>query len=248
MPIYRDARLKVKRANEHIANVNAAIHALKNSCIATVEQRPDGGQSLKHELPNFRNALDDLSLIVGDALHNLHTALDFAWYSAMQRCLPDKVSASTKFPVRETQQGLEAALHGIEVDARCKALFDCVVSKIQPYKGGDNGVIWALHDLDISDKHILLLELGPRGHITGMAVRDESGELHTGSTYPADGVEGRYIVDFQSGLKIEDKGKLSFTVTLQEAGMFKHLSVSDLLSSFGNFTIQTVNLLENLTC
>jgi hypothetical protein len=245
---YRDARLKVDRAKKHIADVDSALVALKNTSTATIEYRPDGGQSLKHEIPDFRNALDDLSLIVGDAIHNLHSALDFAWYSTIDRCLPDKLSDATKFPVRETRQNLEGALHGIEVDTRCQALFECIVSKIQPYKGGHNSAVWTLHDLDISDKHLLLLGLNPSGHIRGITVRDADGELHRGSTMAASGVNGFYRVDYERGIEVEDKGKLSFTVTLQEAGIFKPVPVDSLLCSSGNFTLYTVELLENVVC
>ena len=119
---FRDARLKVERANKHIADLESAIEALEHTCTSTIEYRPDGGQSLKHEIPEFRDALERLSLIVGDAIHNLHAAFDFAWQSTIKRLLPDKVSDSTKFPSRKTRQEVEAALHGIEIDTRCKPL------------------------------------------------------------------------------------------------------------------------------
>jgi hypothetical protein len=157
--IYKDARLKLKRAKKHIADFTAAVNALEDACTATVEYHAQGGQSLKHEIPDADNALDDLSLIAGDAIHNLRSALDFAWYDTISRCLPDKLSDKTKFPVMKTRQDLEGTLHGIEVDTRCPRLFECMVTQIQPYKGGDNSIIWTLHDLDISDKHLLLLSL-----------------------------------------------------------------------------------------
>jgi len=243
--IYRDARLKIERAKKHIADVNTAIDALENSCATTIEDRPDGGQSLKHEIPDLRNGLDNLSLIVGDAFHNLRTAMDFAWFATISRCLPDKISDATKFPVRETRQQVEAALHGIEVDTRCKPLYDCIMSKIQPYYGGHNSAAWTLHDIDISDKHILLLGLDPTGHIRGITVRDADGESHRGSSMPARGIEGRYIIDFEKGIKVEETGKLSVTITLQQAGIFEPVTVDSLLSSFCNFTLYTVQLLEN---
>ncbi|MGH9692022.1 MAG: hypothetical protein ACRD4C_13250 [Candidatus Acidiferrales bacterium] len=245
---FRDARLKIKRAKKHIEDIQSAILALENSCISTIEHRPNGGESLKHEIPDFQKGLDELSLIVGDAFHNLRTALDFAWYSTVSRLLPDKVSDSTKFPVRKTRQEVEAALHGIEVDARCKPLFDCIVSQIQPYAGSANSVLWTLHDIDISDKHLLLLGLDHRGMIGGISVRDENRELHRGASIPARGMDGQYVIPFVVGLKVEEKGKLTVTVTLEEAGIFKPLPVLTLLHDFRNFTFDAVKLLENVCC
>ena len=63
---------------------------------------------------------------------------------------------------------------------------------------------------------------------------------------PARGVEGRYIIDFERGIKVENHGKLSVTVTLQEAGIFQPVTVDSLLSSFSNFTLYMVQLLENI--
>jgi hypothetical protein len=141
---------------------------------------------------------------------------------------------------------LWVALHGIEVDTRCKPLFDLIMGKIQPYNGGHNRAVWTLHDLDISDKHILVLGLDPYGHISGIAVRDSRGELHRGNSVPSPGLNGKYAILYERGLKVEEKGKLSVAVLFQEAGIYEPVPVESLLSSFCNFTLYTVQLLENL--
>jgi hypothetical protein len=242
--LYKDARLKVKRAKKHIADFTAAVVALEHTCTATVEYHAQGGQSLKHEIPAADNALDELSLIAGDAIHNLRSALDFAWYSTMSRCLPDKLSPKTKFPVMETRQDLEGALHGIEVDTRFPRLFECLVTKIQPYRGGHNSIIRTLHDLDISDKHLLLLSLDTFTTADGISVRDADGKLHRGATMGSIGRQ--FYVDFHPGFQVENKGTLSIAITFQEAGVFDGVSAEGLLSTFGNFTGYTVELLENV--
>jgi hypothetical protein len=243
---FRDARLKIDRAKKHIADLKTAIVALEDTYRATIEQHPNTtAQSLIHEFPEAENALGNLSLIIGDVIHNLRSALDFAWYSTISKHLPDKNSDYTKFPVFETKQSVEGALHGIEVDARCKRLFDCIVSELQPYKGGHNSAIWTLHDLDISDKHLLLLELTTRGHIRGITVRDKDGQTHRGSSMAVQ-APSPYIIDFENGIQIEDKGKLSVEITLAQAGIFRSLPVVGLLSDFSKFVLYTVQLLENL--
>lgn len=120
------------------------------------------------------------------------------------------------------------------------------MSKIQPYNGGHNGAVWTLHDLDISDKHLLLLGLDPIGHIAGISVRDEHGELHRGNSVPAKGMDGKYHILYTSGFKVQDKGKLSVAITFQEAGVWNAVPVESLLSSFCNFTLHSVQLLENI--
>jgi len=171
--------------------------------------------------------------------------LDFAWYSTLSKCVPDKISDFTKFPVRDSKQALEGALHGIELDSRCKRLFDCIVSDIQPYKGGHNQVIWTIHELDISDKHLLLLELAPQGYISGIALRDKAGQVHRGNSMAIQS-PGPYIIDFEHGIQIEDKGKLSVAITLADAGIFKCVPVVSLLESFHNYGLYVVKLLEGV--
>lgn len=244
---FRDARLKIDRAKKHLSDFRSAVIAQNDTFTATIEYHPDTkAQSLVHGFPNLEGALSELSLIVGDAIHNLHSALDFAWCSTICAHLPDKFSDSTKFPVRNTLQELEGALRGIEVDTRCEPLFDCIVSDIQPYNGGNNSVIWTLHQLDISDKHLLLLGLDPIGHIEGISIRDSDGQISRSSSMPAKGLNGFYIIGFEDGVQIEDKGRLSVTVTLQEAGIFNNVPAFSLLQDFSNLVLYTVKRLEGI--
>lgn len=227
--------------------MKAAIVALEGTYVSRIEQHPQfNAQSLVHEVPEVENALADLSLIVGDAIHNLHTALDFAWYATVTTCLPDRISDSTKFPVRETRQQLQAALHGVDVDTRCKRLFDCIVSEIQPYKSGHNGVVWTIHDLDIRDKHLLRLDLASQANIRGIVVRDKNGERQRGFTMAIQS-HGPYFVDYEAGIQIEDKGKLNFAITLADAGMYKVVEIKSLLSSFAQYVAYVIGLLESVT-
>ncbi|MGA9142284.1 MAG: hypothetical protein WB007_00855 [Candidatus Acidiferrales bacterium] len=244
--LYKDARLKANRAKKHIRCLEAAIFEMEETYSSTIEHHPDtNAQTLKHEIPGVEDAFDRLSLIVGDVIHNLHCALDYAWYSTINRLLPDKVSDSTKFPVRKTREGVESALRGIEVDTRCERLFDCIMSDIQPYKGGHNEAIWTLHDLDIMDKHLVLLEFVPNAQIRGTVIRHESGEIFTGDTWAIQDC-GPYRIDFAGGIEIKNKGKLSVAISFKEAGIWKGVSVLNLLQSFSNFIPYVIKLLEDI--
>jgi hypothetical protein len=243
--IYKSARLKIERAKKHAQDFTAAMIALEERSITTIKQQPDGGKSLTHEIQNLADGLDDLSLIAGDALHNLRASLDFAWVSTIERLLPDKLTSYTKFPMRESRQEFHNALHGIDIDTRCPALYDCLM-RIEPYGGGNYSMLCTLHDLDISDKHLLLLGLDPVGQITGITIRESDGEVSRGSSMPARGMNGRYTIDFPPSTKIEEKGILSVAVTLQEAGIFKSVPVEGLLSDFRNVTFYTVQNMESV--
>jgi hypothetical protein len=244
--LFRDARLKIDRANKHVADIKAIILSLEKTYTVTVEENAKTGfQDLIHAIPKFEDRMLDLSLILGDAVHNLHAALDFAWVSTIERIGPSILDARPKFPVYPIKEELKGALKKRKVDIASPALFDLIMSNIQPYERGQSGVTYVLHALDISDKHLLLLELKPNVGIKGIVIQDKDGEILHGGGTPVQG-SGPYVIPFDKDIKIENKGHLSVEVTIKEAGIFHGLSVLDLLSHFSQYVFYVVELLENL--
>jgi hypothetical protein len=239
--LFRDARLKIERANEHIADVNATIALIVESNTATTEINPESGQQeIKHGIPDFEDRARKLSLIVGDAIHNLRTALDFAWIGILDRKSIPYERDHVGFPVRETLEKFKAAINGTRVQTDCPALFNFLFDEVQPYQGGNNGVIWALHNLDISDKHLLVLGLRPAASIHGAVIRNKDGKLIRASTWLIQD-SGPYIIPIDRDMHVEDEGQLAFKMTIEEGGIFKGLEISSLLSSFSQFVHYVVN-------
>jgi hypothetical protein len=245
---FKDARLKIKRANKHIVDLETAIGLLKESCTATVEMNAETThQNLIHMIPKFAETMDDLSLIAGDAIHNLRSALDLAWVSVLGIHIPTADRDFAKFPVRSTRQEVEAALNGIQINcATNSAIFNCIVTDIQPYSGGKfNEIVPTLHKLDICDKHLVLLELGPNAGISNILVRNQDGEIIRGFTHATE-TSPPWVIPFHGDFRIEDKGKLAFDILLKEAGIFESIDVVEALHMFSNAALHYVELLENI--
>jgi len=186
--LFRDSRHKIERANQYFSELKSAILRLQKDYTSSVFTHTDTGvQELLHQIPNLERSLLKLSLIVGDAVHNLHAALDFAWISTIERNLPGTKTEHSKFPIRKSKKELEDALHGIEIDTTFPTLYRRIMSDIQPYEQGRSGVIYVLHELDILDKHLLLLELTPHAGIRSIVIRDQSGEVFRGSGMTVEG-------------------------------------------------------------
>jgi hypothetical protein len=245
--LFRDARLKVRRANKHIADLEAAISALKENYTATVVQNIDTGhQDLIHAIPDFAGAADEMALIAGDAIHNLKTALDFAWMSTLRKHVPTANLDCAKFPVYPSRRELECALNGVPINARSNsALFELVVSDIQPFEGGRNGVMYALHKLDISDKHLLLLGLVPLAGIDGIMVQKPDGEVVRGFAGATRNLPP-YVIPFDGNIRIEDKGKLTFHIVLKEAGIYDSVHIMEVLPKFSQVVSHYIELLERI--
>lgn len=151
------AKFKIARASKHIAELDEAARAYLVSAPFAVErtEAPNGDficrVRIRHHVP------PEWSTIVGDAVHNLRSALDLlAW----QLVEADGAAASqdTCFPVtrsgpREFRQLLRRALKGAGPTAIR------FVTRLKPFNGGNEALV-RLHALDISDKHRLTLVVG----------------------------------------------------------------------------------------
>ena len=104
-----------------------------------------------------------------------------------------------------------------------------------------------MHDLDILDKHILLIPNLTVSALIGItAENEETGERITGDTWLTTR-EGPYYVDMPEGRwNIRNKGELSFKVVFGSVGTFHDLELLDTLSFLSKLTVQTIRSSERL--
>jgi hypothetical protein len=96
------------------------------------------------------------ALIVGDIVHNLRTALDLlATDLARANGQTSKTAiGETYFPISANRDEFEAS--GLRKIKRLSDTDRQRITALKPYKGG-NDALWQLHQLDIMDKHTLLI-------------------------------------------------------------------------------------------
>jgi hypothetical protein len=244
---FESSRLKIDRAKHHLAELESIISSLPNIYTATVEIDPNGGHEvLKHDLPNRDKIVDDIALVLGDAIHNLHCALDHAWVSVLTKLCPASINNQTKFPIFPIRKQVEAALRGVEIHSAAPALFDCVLDEIKPYSGG-NESIWSIHILDVDDKHRLLLPVIEFASIQGIEVENEHGKVVPGATWGT-AQKPPYYVPIESGWHFKNKGKVTFSVLFDEGPRFQFADIRDMLWAFVMHTLIAVQSLENVIC
>ena len=74
---FKGARLKIKRANKHISDVESGIDRLKKRLVVMAHVEPDTGcEFIKCDFVDAQDAdaFDELPAIIGDAVHNLKCA------------------------------------------------------------------------------------------------------------------------------------------------------------------------------
>jgi hypothetical protein len=177
----KDIALKIEWADHRIQDFKRAFAAFKRA----------DPYSLKVDVdPNTRKPLfqitkacpipPDISLVAGDAIQNLRTALD---YLACGLVLWNNQTPTTKteFPIfdhapvtAKDKARFNGKIEGMRQEA-INAIWD-----IHPYQGGDN-TLWRLHRLNRIDKHNMLITAW--GAVTGVNSFPAMGDQWVGNQW-----------------------------------------------------------------
>jgi hypothetical protein len=242
---FASARLKIERAKKHIVDVDAIIRSLPAAYVSTIENdQKTGHRAIRYVLPNELNVSLELALIIGDAIHNLRTSLDYVWIATIKKFAPFALGKHTKFPVTKSREELEAKLKGIKIHVAAPTVFERIVSDIKPYSGGHE-FIYRLHELDISDKHWLLTPLMHVTAIMGIVIEDEHGERISGDSWAVTG-PGPHFIPIQKDWKVEERGRPTVAVVFENGSAMQFLDVHDMLSSFSVLVLGVIEQLEYL--
>jgi hypothetical protein len=239
---FDSAYLKIERAEEHINDLSSKGQAFADThphhlrvkthlasgddalCISPAEQFPDS-----------------FLLILGDAIHNLRSALDHAWVQSVIN--PHK---DTKFPVRKTRNDFEAAINGLKENAR-EEVKRFLVEIVQAYEGGMGEIILGLHDLDIEDKHRLLIAYRQFHLIRGIRAIDERDvEFSVGDWLVVNPHMACQRFEGHPHFKIANKGQAVTRITFGEGSVLQGRYLMPTLKALTNIVEQIVIGLENI--
>ena len=98
----------------------------------------------------------NLSLTVGDTIHNFRVCLDYLCCLAVE-ANGGTPTDQTSFPFTKDVNNIQT-----EIDRRLAGASDVArrfVRRLKPFKNG-NSILWQLHRLDITDKHRAILIAG----------------------------------------------------------------------------------------
>jgi hypothetical protein len=151
------SRLKIARAKRHIGEFRDAAQQFLLSAPARIvaEQLPEWEKldSIVWTVRDARPIPIELSAILGDAIHNLRTALDLMATDLVR--LNGKSTKKVYFPFAFNARELDAQIKAKNMDRAAPDALKLLRS-LKPYAGG-NAALRGLHDLDITDKHQALI-------------------------------------------------------------------------------------------
>lgn len=216
---FEESGLKVKRANEHIYQLDAVMAEFAKTDFHRlfVEKDPETGYDVLKYEPT-KPLPWNVPLIIGDVIHNLHSALDLAVYDIVSRTGVEP-SRDLYFPFRRDRDKLVSALKGREIKLLGPAIIDLILNEIKPYPGG-NDALYALHDLDITDKHKLLVPILSINSVRGISAEDDRGNrlIDFTLTVPATDVS---VISTAGNLKITDQGQAKVDIVFDKGQFFE---------------------------
>lgn len=159
LPIeFKGPLLKIHRAETHISDLHNLFREFMKvqvyKAIADVELEP--GNIVWIAKGERRYDHEELSPIIGDAIHNLRDSLDLAVSVIMRNAgLSDE---HVMFPTAGSIEAFQEAISGgSKKPTFPPKLIAVLESRIEPYEGGNGYWLRTLHNLAIMDKHRLLV-------------------------------------------------------------------------------------------
>lgn len=150
---FRGPRLKLGRARVHVSEVERELSQFAEREPYQIIGRTSTLGRQTYEVGLKEPFPDSIPLAIGDAIHNLRTALDHMACDLVR--LNGKSTKGVYFPFAADANALNDQIKAKNFH-RAPAAAVALLRHLQPYKSG-NRALRAIHDLDVHDKHELLI-------------------------------------------------------------------------------------------
>ena len=240
--IFHGAKLKIKRANQHVYELNELLASFVKTdfCRFSVEKDAStGNHVLKFEMT--KSAPCEVPLIIGDAIHNLRSALDLAACEivTLGGATPSKWCS---FPFRDSRKELEDSINGGEIKIAGADIVNLILDVVKPYKGG-NDPLCALHALDITDKHKLLIPIFSIAALKHVNLR--AGPMSMTDCTLAVGDGGKLnILAMPGKIEFEGYGEPAFAVLFDKGQVFERQPVVPTLKQLSEVVSGVIQAIE----
>ena len=156
LPPFKGSRAKIARADKHIDDLSSLLDQFAKEVVLNFHRQDQD----EHWLWTPRFSMPPpcgIPMIIGDATHNLRTALD-VMICDLARLRGASTRTRLDYPFEGDKDALERKLTGKK--SRYPKLGDDILDLIResrPYKINGHQVLYGLHELDMWDKHEVVL-------------------------------------------------------------------------------------------
>jgi hypothetical protein len=229
-PQLEGIRLKLFRAQDYFRDLDVAIGAFYAEQSKAAGHKVENQDELIITWPDEPPLDPRLALILGDCVHNMRAALDhLVAQLAILNGATSNAIEKTAFPVCLSAADFQnATVRKVAPYISGNALTE--IEKLQPYSTGDGvqDILWVLSQLDIIDKHRLLIVAKHKMRARSFRVAAESGQVFA-HTLPPDNPwksseNGAEIIRFQiTGLQTYTKMRVQVdtegTIQIEQTGL-----------------------------
>jgi hypothetical protein len=210
--MFEGPRLKIKRANQHIGELNESLNAFVKTDFCRISLENNGGKYIV-KMDTTKPLPCEWPLIIGDAIHNLRSALDIAQCELVSLA-GGAPTDWTRFMFAENRNELIDKL-GKGVLKGAPDVVVMIADVIKPYTTRDNPLA-AMHSLDIADKHTLLLPVIGITQLRGMDATIAGFGKLTNNTFSVSHGAIMFPVISDAPIQITRQGEPSFGITFGE--------------------------------
>jgi hypothetical protein len=162
------AILKIERAAEHIEELDFLLQQ-KKPFKYILQTKSDSGERSLFSRQDYCWS-SKASIIAGDIVHNLRSAIDHAYFEAVRPHVLPYQERSIQFPFAFSHSKLPELIIQRLGDRVSTKFYQCIV-ELKPFSGPDgNRQLCLVNDLDIADKHKFLNLFGEYKTITSSAI------------------------------------------------------------------------------
>jgi hypothetical protein len=248
-PDFYGPNLKVERAKHHIDSLETIFEQFISHNIKRLRLKRDN-RFLEREGAASRLFPKHTPTVLGDALHNLKSALDHA-YCIMVEENERTVTKHTLFPFGKDRKSLEGSINGQKLErlTPSDAIIDVILNEIQPYEYGKLG-LYGLHLLDITDKHHVLIPT-----TANMVIREptelldefgqETGYSFSGMTLSIQQNQKTAYADFigGGGAILQGNPKNAFDIAFDKGQPFERESILKTVNTLHTNVVEALNLI-----
>jgi hypothetical protein len=253
--MFEGARLKIERANKHISDLNDVLFAFLNTDFHSdfrIEKDANTG-NIVLKFSQTKEPPTDIPLILGDAIHNLRSALDLAYCEIIRDIANVPLRPKTQVRIAETREKVISDLTtGDGILKGSPGIAAVITDILKPYKAGnESNPIHAIHDLNITDKHIILIPLiNATSAVVDATVRGTDGKhgsmvMRNCHVSVSNGHVSNIVAFAQGEYDLQyDVKAVSFTVLFGEGQPLEGQPIVPTLYQLSEFVAETLTLLE----
>lgn len=246
------SRKKVERATKHIHDLNELLASFTQSNFYSVSIQEHNGINWLHvDVDKSTFPTIDAALIIGDALHNLKSALDILYFQATHETA-GVTDHRTRFPIRQDRQKLVAAINGglkqksLADNPSARAIQDVLINVVKAYQTG-NRSLWALHDMNIMDKHQLLIPVFDFVRFSDIRLEDDKNKVFLASHQPIfTNNSCRFNLHRRGVVTVKEKGHAATEIIFDEGVALQRQTVIQSLVEITECVTRTIDTFEKI--